>query len=43
MIDVASEAGADAVKFQKDIDLVIKKLLETFRESPWNYFKTARD
>ena len=37
MIDVASEAGADAVKFQKrDIDLVYdKKLLETFRESPW--------
>jgi N-acetylneuraminate synthase len=37
MIDVAVEAGADAVKFQKrDINLVYdKKLLDSFRESPW--------
>ncbi len=43
MIDVALEAGADAVKFQKrDINLVYdKKLLESYRESPWG--KTQRD
>ncbi len=37
LIDIASEAGCDAVKFQKrDIDLVYsKELLEAPRESPW--------
>ena len=43
MIDVAIEAGADAVKFQKrDINLVYdEKLLNSFRESPWG--KTQRE
>lgn len=43
MIDVAIQAGADAVKFQKrDINLVYdKKLLDSFRESPWG--KTQRE
>ena len=36
MIDVASEAGADAVKFQKrDIDLVYDKSYLKHLESPW--------
>ena len=37
LIDVASDAGCDAVKFQKrDIDLVYsKELLDSHRESPW--------
>lgn len=37
LIDVASDAGADAVKFQKrTIDLVYtKELLDSPRESPW--------
>ena len=37
LIDVASKAGCDAVKFQKrDIDLVYsKEYLSSFRESPW--------
>ena len=37
LIDVAIDAGADAVKFQKrNIDLVYtKKLLASHRESPW--------
>lgn len=37
LIDVAKEAGADAVKFQKrNIDLVYsKELLDSPRESPW--------
>lgn len=37
MIDVASKAGADAVKFQKrDIDIVYTKdFLASSRESPW--------
>ena len=37
LIDVAAEAGADAVKFQKrTIDLVYsKELLDSPRESPW--------
>ena len=37
LIDVASEAGCNAVKFQKrDIDLVYtKEDLEQYRESPW--------
>ncbi len=43
LIDVAKEAGADAVKFQKrNIDLVYtKELLDSPRESPWG--KTQRD
>jgi len=43
MIDVAIEAGVDAVKFQKrDINLVYdKKILDSFRESPWG--KTQRE
>ena len=37
LIDVASDAGCDAVKFQKrDVDLVYsKELLDSDRESPW--------
>ena len=37
LIDVAVDAGADAVKFQKrSIDLVYtKKFLDSYRESPW--------
>tara|TARA_Y100001978_G_C23625277_1_gene400579 strand:+ start:48 stop:884 length:837 start_codon:yes stop_codon:yes gene_type:complete len=37
LIDLASEVGCDAVKFQKrDINLVYKKeFLDSFRESPW--------
>lgn len=37
LIDVASEAGCNAVKFQKrDVDLVYtKEDLEQYRESPW--------
>jgi len=37
LIDLAITAGCDAVKFQKrDIDTVYsKKLLDSFRESPW--------
>ncbi len=43
LIDVAAEAGANAVKFQKrTIDLVYpKKFLDSPRESPWG--KTQRD
>ena len=43
LIDVAVEAGCDAVKFQKrDIDSVYsKEFLDSFRESPWG--KTQRD
>ena len=42
LIDVAKDAGADAVKFQKrTIDLVYtKELLDSPRESPWG--KTQR-
>lgn len=42
LIDVAKEAGADAVKFQKrTVDLVYsKELLDSYRESPWG--KTLR-
>src|SRR2546430_4931495 len=42
LIDVAVDAGADAVKFQKrTIDLVYtKEFLDTARESPWG--KTQR-
>ena len=37
LIDVATEAGCNAVKFQKrDIDLVYTKdYLDSFRDSPW--------
>ena len=37
LIDVATEAGCNAVKFQKrDIDLVYTKdYLESLRDSPW--------
>ena len=43
LIDVAVDAGADAVKFQKrTIDLVYTKdFLDSPRESPWG--KTQRD
>jgi len=43
LIDLASEAGCDAVKFQKrDIETVYtKEFLDTYRESPWG--KTQRD
>jgi N-acetylneuraminate synthase len=43
LIDVAKEAGADAVKFQKrTIDLVYaKEMLDSPRESPWG--KTQRE
>lgn len=43
LIDVAVDAGADAVKFQKrTIDLVYtKEFLDSSRESPWG--KTQRD
>ena len=43
LIDLASEAGCDAVKFQKrDIDLVYEKdFLDSHRESPWG--NTQRD
>jgi len=43
LIDVAVDAGCDAVKFQKrDINKVYtKKFLDSFRESPWG--KTQRD
>jgi N-acetylneuraminate synthase len=43
LIDVAADAGADAVKFQKrTIDLVYtKEFLDSARESPWG--KTQRD
>ena len=43
LIDVAKDAGADAVKFQKrTIDLVYtKELLDSPRESPWG--KTQRE
>ena len=43
LIDVASDAGSDSVKFQKrDIDLVYsKEVLDSPRESPWG--TTQRD
>ena len=43
LIDLASEAGCDAVKFQKrDINLVYEKdFLDSLRESPWG--NTQRD
>jgi len=44
LIDVAKDAGADAVKFQKrTIDLVYsKELLDSFRESPWGTTQRAQ-
>jgi N-acetylneuraminate synthase len=44
LIDVASEAGADAVKFQKrTIDLVYEKdMLDSPRESPWGTTQRAQ-
>ena len=44
LIDVAKDAGADAVKFQKrDIDLVYtKELLDSPRESPWGNTQRAQ-
>lgn len=44
LIDVAKDAGADAVKFQKRaIDLVYsKELLDSFRESPWGTTQRAQ-
>ena len=42
LIDLSKEAGFDAVKFQRDIDLVYsKEMLDSPRESPWG--KTQRD
>ncbi len=44
LIDVAQEAGADAVKFQKrNLDLVYtKELLDSPRESPWGTTQRAQ-
>lgn len=44
LIDVAKDAGADAVKFQKrTIDLVYsKELLDSSRESPWGTTQRAQ-
>ncbi len=44
LIDVAKDAGADAVKFQKrTIDLVYsKEMLDSFRESPWGTTQRAQ-
>jgi len=44
LIDVAKDAGADAVKFQKrTIDLVYsKELLDSMRESPWGNTQRAQ-
>lgn len=44
LIDVAKEAGADAVKFQKRaIDLVYsKEMLDSLRESPWGTTQRAQ-
>jgi len=44
LIDVAKDAGADAVKFQKrTIDLVYsKETLDSFRESPWGTTQRAQ-
>jgi len=44
LIDVAKEAGADAVKFQKrTIDLVYtKELLDSARQSPWGETQRAQ-
>jgi len=43
LIDLAVDAGCNAVKFQKrDIETVYsKEFLDSFRESPWG--KTQRD
>ena len=44
LIDISSEAGADAVKFQKrTVDKVYsKETLEGFRESPWGHSKATK-
>jgi len=44
LIDIAKDAGADAVKFQKrTIDLVYsKEMLDSFRESPWGTTQRAQ-
>jgi len=44
LINVAKNAGADAVKFQKrTVDLVYKKeMLDSFRESPWGTTQRAQ-
>src|SRR4051812_43012964 len=44
LIDVAAEAGADAVKFQKrTLDLVYtKEFLDSTRESPWGATQRAQ-
>ncbi len=44
LINVAKDAGCDAVKFQKrTIDLVYKKeLLDSYRESPWGTTQRAQ-
>ena len=44
LIDVAKDAGADAVKFQKrTIDLVYtKEMLDSLRESPWGTTQRAQ-
>lgn len=44
LIDVAKDAGADAVKFQKrTIDLVYsREMLDSFRESPWGATQRAQ-
>ncbi len=43
LIDVAKDAGADAVKFQKrTIDLVYtKEMLDSLRQSPWGTTQRA--
>ena len=46
LIDVASDIGCDAVKFQRTIDVVYsEKTLNQYRESPWgvNSEKQKRD
>ena len=44
LVDVAKDAGADAVKFQKrTIDLVYsREMLDSFRESPWGTTQRAQ-
>ena len=44
LIDIAKDAGCDAVKFQKrDIDLVYtKEFLDSPRESPWGETQRAQ-
>ena len=44
LIDLASSAGCNAVKFQKrDIETVYsKEYLDSFRESPWEKLKEIK-